>query len=77
MKKIIAFALTLIMALSSLPLIISADSYTPMGGTPAGVTAEVKKTAGVVIDGIISDGEYEKLDLDLDPDNTILHMCYG
>ena len=48
-----------------------------MGGTPAGVTAEVRKTSGVTIDGVISPGEYDKLDISTSEDSTFLNLCFG
>ncbi|MBQ6678330.1 MAG: hypothetical protein IJM71_09805, partial [Clostridia bacterium] len=79
MKKAVAILLFVLMTLSSISLIVSADSINPSGHTPDGVNVTVKKVDASVLkkDGVISEGEYEKADIDVDEDNTFLHVPFS
>ena len=74
MKKAVAILLFVLMTLSSISIIASADSINPSGHTPEGVNVTVKKVDASVLkkDGVISEGEYEKADIDVDEDNTFV-----
>ncbi len=76
MKKIISFILIISM-ISVFALGTLAQSYNP--STNCDVTFVVKKTdpANVVKDGVIGEGEYEKIEVDLDPDETSLALLFG
>ncbi|MBR4661527.1 MAG: S-layer homology domain-containing protein [Clostridia bacterium] len=79
MKKAVAILLFVLMTLSSISIIASADSINPSGHTPEGVNVTVKKVDASVLkkDGVISEGEYEKADIDVDEDNTFLHVPFS
>ena len=79
MKKAVAILLFVLMTLSSISIIASADSLNPSGHTPEGVNVTVKKVDASVLkkDGVISEGEYEKADIDVDEDNTFLHVPFS
>ena len=79
MKKLIAILLLGMLTLSLLAVGASAQSINSNGYTPAGTTATVKRAdpANVVKDGVIGDGEYEKLAIDTNEDTTFLHMAFG
>ncbi|MBQ6678326.1 MAG: S-layer homology domain-containing protein [Clostridia bacterium] len=79
----LAFAMVFGM-LSFVTPAVSAQSYSPVGGWKAGHNSaeeakiEVKKAdpADVKKDGVIGDGEYERLVVDQTEDNTPLHVLY-
>ena len=79
MKKAIALILFVLMTLSSIPLIASADSINPSGHTEVGTTVTVKKVDASVLkkDGIISEGEYEKAEIEVGEDDTFLHVTFN
>ncbi|MBQ6678327.1 MAG: hypothetical protein IJM71_09790, partial [Clostridia bacterium] len=77
-KRLIALALVFVMVAAIVPD-VSADSINPSGHTPEGVNVTVKKVDASVLkkDGVISEGEYEKADIDVDEDNTFLHVPFS
>ncbi|MBQ6262853.1 MAG: hypothetical protein IJK58_04990 [Clostridia bacterium] len=78
MKKILAIILTVVMT-AALAAVAFADSINPSGHTEAGTTVTVKKVDASVLkkDGVISEGEYERADINVDEDNTFLHIAYN
>ena len=79
MKKATAIILFVLMTLSSISLIVSADSLNPSGHTAEGVTATVRKVDASVLekDGIISESEYDRIDIDVSEDDTFLHVAFS
>ncbi len=77
MKRKVTAILFTVVLIVSLTVPAFCGSMNLMGGTPAGVTADVRKTSGVAIDGVISPGEYDKLDISTDEDSTFLNLCFG
>lgn len=77
MRRILSLILTLTFLFSSFALCVSAGSVNYKTRTPIGVTAVVRKTDSVTIDGVISEGEYDRLIIPTDDENTFLNMCYG
>ena len=84
MKKILTFLLALLMLASVCVIGANAQSYCPLTGWKDGhdsaeeAKIEVKKAdpADVKKDGVIGDGEYERLVVDQTEDNTPLHVLY-
>ena len=84
MKKVITLV-TLVAMVIGLMVPAFAASYNPHGSTPYEDATEgpayytVKKTdaSNLKKDGVIGENEYEKLDVDVDPDNTYLHLIYN
>ena len=78
MKKIFAVILAVVM-MAALAVAALADSINPSGHTPAGTTVVVKKVDASVLkkDGVISANEYEKADINVTEDNTILHVTFN
>ena len=78
MKKTIAIILALIMT-ASVAVAALADSVNPTGYTPEGTTAVVKHVdkANLKKDGVIGEDEYERLDIDVGEDTTILHAAFA
>ena len=79
MKKLVALVMLSMMIVSVFAVNVSAQSVNAQGSTPTGTTAIVKRAdpANVAIDGVIGDGEYERLDIDTDPDSSFLHLVFG
>ncbi|MBQ6676711.1 MAG: LPXTG cell wall anchor domain-containing protein [Clostridia bacterium] len=77
MKRKVTAILFTVVLIVSLTVPAFCGSMNLMGGTPADITAEVRKTSGVAIDGVISPGEYDKLDISTDEDSTFLNLCFG
>ena len=86
MKKVITLVTLLAMVIGLMVPALAA-SYNPHGHTPYDVDPDtgeeffytVKKTdkSNLKKDGVIGENEYEKLDVDVDPDNTYLHLVYN
>ena len=78
MKKVIAIITLVTMALMMV-IPSMASSFNIIGPTAEGTTHVVKRAdpAKVIKDGIIGEGEYEKLDVDLNEDSCPLHLVYG
>ncbi|MBR7032719.1 MAG: S-layer homology domain-containing protein, partial [Clostridia bacterium] len=78
MKKATAIILFVLMTLSSLSMLVSANSinWDPGNCTPDGVTATVRKSDAVVIDGVINEGEYDNLDINNVEDESFLNVCF-
>ena len=87
MKKVITIVMMLALVLSMIAPTF-ASSYNPIGSTPDEKdpkTGEdsffytVKKTSkdNLKKDGVIGEDEYEKLDVSVDPDQTVLHLVYN
>ncbi len=79
MKKLTAIIVLGLMILSVVAAGVSAQSINPSGSIPTGTTATVKRAdpANVVKDGVIGDGEYEKLAIDTNEETSILHMVFA
>ncbi|MBR3417052.1 MAG: hypothetical protein IKH09_10195 [Clostridia bacterium] len=77
MKKTLALILAIVMT-AALAVTALADSINPEGHTPEGTTVTVKKADASLVqkDGIISEGEYEKADIDVNENTTILHSVF-
>ncbi|MBR7032984.1 MAG: hypothetical protein IKI03_05075, partial [Clostridia bacterium] len=78
MKKTLALILAVVM-MAALAVTALAESINPEGHTPDGTTAIVKKVSDPALvkkDGVISSGEYEKADIDVNEDTTFLHSVY-
>ena len=77
MKKILSIIIAVVFIVSMCAVAVSAQSYNPNGGCD--LTATIKKAdpANVIKDGIIGAGEYERYDVDLDPDSSSLFMAFG
>ena len=78
MKKVLAIILTVIM-MTATAVVALADSVNPSGYTPDGTTATVKYVDKSVLkkDGVIGSDEYERLDIDVGEDTTILHAAFA
>ena len=84
MKKVITLVTLLAMVIGLMVPALAA-SYNPHSHTPYETDTEgpafyeVKKTdkSNLKKDGVIGENEYEKLDVDLDPDDTYLHLVYN
>ena len=76
MKKIFCMIIAAIMLVAAVTA-VSAQSYNPQ--TQCDVQFKLKKAdASVVIkDGFIGEGEYERLDVDTNPDTTCINMAFG
>ncbi len=73
--KVTAILFTVVLIVSlTVPAFCRSINY--MGETREGITFEVKKTSGVTVDGIISSGEYEKLDIATN-EESFLNLCFG
>ena len=78
MKKVIT-VITLVALFLSLVIPAAASSYNAVGPTASGTTHTVKKAdpSKVIKDGVIGDGEYERLSVNLNPDQSPLSRVYG
>ena len=70
MKRVITFALSLILIVSLFAVSVSAESYNPMGGCKTETTIYKANAADVVKDGVIGENEYVEIDINRDPDAT-------
>ena len=79
MKKVIAVILFAMMTLSMVAVGVSAQSMNALGYTPSGTTATVRRAdpANVVKDGVLGDGEYDRLSIDTTEDGSFLHLVFG
>ncbi len=77
MKKIISIVIIAVMLVASLAITASADTYNP--GLHCDTVIYLKKAdpANVIKDGIIGDGEYERLEIDTDLETSTLNINFG
>ena len=70
MKRVITFALSLILIVSLFAVSVSAEAYNPQGGCKTETTIYKANAADVVKDGVIGENEYVEIDINRDPDAT-------
>ncbi|MBQ6262808.1 MAG: hypothetical protein IJK58_04765 [Clostridia bacterium] len=75
MRKFFAIVLTAVFAFTLAALPSAADSVR-LDDTPVTLTVKRADPAYVVKDGVIREGEYERFEVDLDPDNSPLNRCF-
>ena len=77
MKKFLSIIIAVVFIVSMSAIAVSAQSYNPNGVCDIKFTAKHADPANVIKDGIIGENEYEKLDVNLDPDSASLTLVFG
>ena len=77
MKKVLSIIIAVVFVVSMTAIAVSAQSYNPNGSCDIEFTVKKADPANVIKDGIIGEGEYEKLDVDLDIDTSSLTLVFG
>ena len=77
MKKILSIVIAVVFVLSMTAVAVSAQAYNPNGICEVKFDVKHADPANVVKDGVIGDGEYEKLNVDVDPNSSSLTLVFG
>ena len=77
MKKLLSIIIAVVFVASMCAVAISAQSYNPGGHCEIEFKVKKADPANVIKDGCVGENEYEKLDVDLNPEETQCILVYG